>query len=186
MKLKNHALKNCLALCVVCSLLVGCQQGKDVADADTPWTVYESPNKSLAFQFPDAMSRTDRSSSPTAFMYHDHAGDFAISVLHGTDGATSDFAASMIAVSLEGCTKIGSTNEISIGTAEGLEQQYQMVDEFGQRMGTTIVVTTEDERLVFDISFPASREEQLKPIADRVIKSLKFGAPAAISLASGA
>lgn len=98
-------------------LFVGCQQGLDVAAPDTPWTVHKSSNQSLQFELPEGMSRTDRSASPEAFLYQDGAGDFAISVMHGTDGASRDFPASMIAISLEGCTKLGETKEFSRGSS---------------------------------------------------------------------
>lgn len=60
-----------------------------------------------------------------------------------------------------------------------------MPDAYGPRVGTTIAVINGNERLVFEVSYPESRQQQLRPISDRIIKSLKFGESSEVTLASG-
>jgi hypothetical protein len=61
-----------------------------------------------------------------------------------------------------------------INDVTGLRQDYKMRDGYQFRLGTTIVVTTDKDRLVLDASYPERWKKELEPVFERVVGSLQF------------
>lgn len=155
--------------------VLGCQNAQEIAQPDAVWTTYDSPNHALRFALPEGMKKSVRSREPAAFGFETANGDFSIAVLHGTFGQAGDgYADSMIETALEGNKKLGDTQQVKLGAAEGLQQDHRSLFQYKHYVGRTIVLTSGDERLLFEVSYAERYEEDLKPVFERVIDSLRF------------
>ena len=163
-------------ICLATLLIVGCQEtGPGVTASSGEWTTYQSSDNAFQFEYPVSLRRKDRSSDPVGFLLEKGPNDVSIVVMHGDDGEHDEtFPADMIGVGTNGTSTIGECELVEIGSASGLRQDYRIKDGSRYRVGSLIAVTTEKDRVVFDVTYPERWKEDFEPVVDRVVASLQF------------
>ena len=164
------------SICLAALLIVGCQEtGPGVTASSGEWTTYQSSDNAFQFEYPVSLRRKDRSSDPVGFLLEKGPNDVSIVVMHGNDGEHDEtFPADMISVGTQGTSTIGECELVDIGSASGLRQDYKIKDGSRYRVGSLIAVTTDKDRVVFDVTYPERWKDDFEPVVDRVVASLQF------------
>ena len=161
-----------VALCIVCCL-AGCQSNYEFAQDDATWRELNESDL-VNFSYPEGLEYSLRSHDPLAFIVSDSTGDFSISVMVGQGATDSDYVDQMVAVAIDGGKPIGSAREVIVGRGKGLRQKHRRLDGYKWMTGETTVLASDRGRLVFETSYLERREDELKPIVDRITASLRF------------
>ena len=162
-----------LAICVT-AIFSGCRPQLQIASEDHPWETYTLGMNSAQFEYPRGLKRKIKSDDPFAFLLIDPGDKFAILVVWGAETTDEDYPLDMIDSSIDAKDRIGSPQPIEIGSARGLFQDHRFLDQYSYRRGQTIVLVSNDNRLIFDVSYLESYEDQLQPIFATVLASLRF------------
>lgn len=164
------------SLCLAVLLTAGCQEaGPGETASAGEWKKYESANDTFRFEYPALLRRKDKYSNPVGVLFEKGPNDVSIVVMHGSDGDHDDeFAEQMISLGTEDAASIGERQPIEIGPASGLRQDYKIKDGPRYRLGSLIAVTTDKDRVVFDVTYPEQWKGEFESVVDRVVGSLQF------------
>ncbi|QDT09830.1 hypothetical protein [Stieleria marina] len=160
------------ALLTCCLVFAGCAPEIEIANPDLPWRTESLAIGNASFEYPTGLIRYEKSKSPLAYQLLGENDRFGILVVAGDEQIGGGYASDMIDSCIDSQSRVGEMRPIQIGAYSGVQQDHRSRDNFGYRVGTVIVLESDSNRLVFDISYLELFEDQLRPVYERVVGSL--------------